>query len=107
MNHPHTQTMESTWSQSGGCWPYIWGRSGGCWPYTRGQSVVVDHIPEVSQVVVDHIPEVSQVVVGHISDLSTWSLLWDVGAVNSISTKGAGLPSIRAMWHYCLPDKSW
>ena len=40
-------------------------------------------------------------------DLSTcnWSLPWDVGAVNSISTKLMGLPSTCAMWHYCLPKK--
>ena len=44
-----------------------------------------------------------------LSDLSicNWSLPWDVGVVNSISTKRAGLPSTRAMWHYCPPKKSW
>ena len=35
-----------------------------------------------------------------------WSLPWEVGVVNSISTKGAGLPSTHAMWHFLL-EKSW
>ena len=41
-------------------------------------------------------------------NLSTcnWSLPWNVGVVNSISTKGAGLPSMRTMRHYFPPEKA-
>ena len=39
------------------------------------------------------------------ADLSTcnWSLLWDVGVFNSVSTEGACLHTTREMRHHCLP----